>query len=85
LDVDRSAKMAAIDKLESMEVVERRKSKNDHRSYALTLTDKGKTFTERLNRKVEAGEEGFTTFMKEEEREWLLNLLDRIIKARKGS
>ncbi|MCE8018404.1 MarR family transcriptional regulator [Halomonas sp. MCCC 1A17488] len=84
LDVDRSAMVAAIDKLESMEVVERRKSKNDRRSYALYLTDKGKEFTERLNRKVAAGEDNFDSFMKEGEREWLLDLLDRIIAARKG-
>ncbi|WP_302140525.1 MarR family winged helix-turn-helix transcriptional regulator [Halomonas alkalicola] len=83
LDVDRSAMVAAIDKLEGMEVVERRKSKNDRRSYALYLTEKGKTFTERLNQKVVAGEKEFTTFMSDEEREGLLNLLDRIIEARK--
>ncbi len=85
LDVDRSAMVAAIDKLESMEVVERRKSKNDRRSYALYLTEQGKAFTERLNRKVVAGEEAFTTFMKDGEREWLLDLLDRIIQARRDS
>lgn len=85
LDVDRSAMVAAIDKLEGMEVVERRKSKNDRRSYALYLTERGKAFTERLNRKVVAGEEAFTTFMKDGEREWLLDLLDRIILARKDS
>ncbi|WP_431025129.1 MarR family winged helix-turn-helix transcriptional regulator [Halomonas sp. H5] len=85
LDVDRSAMVAAIDKLEGMEVVERRKSKNDRRSYALYLTERGKAFTERLNRKVVAGEEAFTTFMKDGEQEWLLDLLDRIIRARKDS
>ncbi|MDR5905318.1 MarR family transcriptional regulator [Franzmannia qiaohouensis] len=85
LDVDRSAMVAAIDKLESMEVIERRKSKNDRRSYALYLTQKGNAFTERLNQKVEAGEQRFDAFMKEGEREWLLDILDRIIEARKGS
>ncbi|MBB3139640.1 MarR family winged helix-turn-helix transcriptional regulator [Halomonas sp. THAF12] len=85
LDVDRSAMVAAIDKLEGMEVIERRKSKHDRRSYALYLTPKGKTFTERLNQKVEAGEEAFTTFMEEGEREQLLETLDRIIQARRGS
>ncbi|MCC5882632.1 MAG: MarR family transcriptional regulator [Halomonas sp.] len=84
LNVDRSAMVAAIDKLESMEVVERRKSKNDRRSYALYLTDKGKAFTERLNEKVSAGEDRFDKFMKEGEREWLLDLLDRIIENRRG-
>lgn len=84
LDVDRSAMVAAIDKLESMGVVERRKSKNDRRSYALYLTDKGKEFTERLNCKIAAGEDNFDSFMKEGEREWLLDLLDRIIENRKG-
>ncbi|WP_416139313.1 MarR family winged helix-turn-helix transcriptional regulator [Halomonas sp. HK25] len=83
LDVDRSAMVAAIDKLESLEVVERRKSQHDRRSYALYLTNQGKAFTERLNRKVVSGEEGFDTFMKEGEREWLLDILDRIIEARK--
>ncbi len=83
LDVDRSAMVAAIDKLEGMEVVERRKSKNDRRSYALYLTEKGRTFTERLNQKVVAGEQEFTTFMSDAEREGLLDILDRIIEARK--
>lgn len=85
LDVDRSAMVAAIDKLEGMEVIERRKSKNDRRSYALYLTKKGKTFTEHLNQKVEAGEQRFDAFMDEGEREWLLNILDRIIDNRKGN
>lgn len=84
LDVDRSAMVAAIDKLEGMEVVERRKSQNDRRSYALYLTKQGQAFTERLNRKVVAGEEAFSTFMTGGERERLLDILDRIIEARKG-
>ncbi len=83
LDVDRSAMVAAIDKLEGMEVVERRKSKNDRRSYALYLTETGKAFTERLDHKVSAGEAAFDSFMKEGEREWLLDILDRIIEARR--
>lgn len=85
LEVDRSAMVAAIDKLEGMEVVERRKSKHDRRSYALYLTETGKAFTERLHSKSIAGEEAFGTFMKEGEREGLLDILDRIIMARKNN
>jgi hypothetical protein len=33
---------------------------------------------------VVAGEESFDTFMKEGEREWLLDILDRIIEARRN-
>ncbi|MES3677430.1 MarR family transcriptional regulator [Halomonas elongata] len=84
LDVDRSAMVAAIDKLEGMEVVERRKSRHDRRSYALYLTEKGKAFTERLDRQVNEGESAFDSFLSEEERRWLLDTLDRIIQARKG-
>ncbi|OBX34771.1 transcriptional repressor MprA [Halomonas elongata] len=76
--------VAAIDKLEGMEVVERRKSKHDRRSYALYLTEKGKAFTERLDRQVNEGESAFDSFLSEEERRWLLDTLDRIIQARKG-
>ncbi|PAU75021.1 MarR family transcriptional regulator [Halomonas salipaludis] len=85
LDVDRSAMVAAIDKLEEMEVMERRKSQNDRRSYALYLTDKGKAFTDRLNRTVIERESDFEHFLNEDDREWLLKILDRIVQAKKGN
>lgn len=85
LEVDRSAMVAAIDKLEGMEVIERRKSKNDRRSYALYLTEKGKAFTDRLNKNVIEREADFEKFMDSKDREQLLNTLDRIIQAKKDS
>ncbi|MDO6804637.1 MarR family transcriptional regulator, partial [Wenyingzhuangia sp. 1_MG-2023] len=53
---DRSAMVAAVDKLEKMDLVERRPSLNDRRSYALYLTEHGERFYQTIENRVKEQE-----------------------------
>ncbi|WP_036234726.1 MarR family winged helix-turn-helix transcriptional regulator [Marinobacterium litorale] len=75
---DRSAMVAAVDKLEQMSLIERRPSKKDRRSYALFLTPSGETFSERMIERVIDQEEGQYQRLKDGEKEWLLDVLTRL-------
>lgn len=79
IETDRSAMVAAVDKLEKLGVIERRPSENDRRSYALYLTDYGVQFTDDLHKKVLAHEAHFEQVMNSGEKEWLLSILTRVI------
>lgn len=79
LDTDRSAMVAALDKLEKLELIERRPAANDRRSYALFMTPGGTEFTHSLHRKVLAHEAHFEQIMQPGERAQLLDLLTRMI------
>lgn len=79
IETDRSAMVAAVDKLEKLGLIERRPSESDRRSYALFLTGHGITFTENLHKKVLKHEAHFEEVMKDGEKEQLLDLLTRII------
>lgn len=81
MGTDRSAMVAAVDKLEKRQLMERRPSDNDRRSYALFLTPEGEEFTQRLHERVQEHESHFDRVMKPGEKEWLLDLLDRVIRA----
>ncbi|WP_241556941.1 MarR family winged helix-turn-helix transcriptional regulator [Marinomonas hwangdonensis] len=74
---DRSAMVAAVDKLEKMDILERRPAINDRRSYALFMTQQGKAFFQTLNERVMEHEKIMASRLKnDEELEWLLNTLD---------
>jgi DNA-binding MarR family transcriptional regulator len=79
IHTDRSAMVAAVDKLEKMALIERRQSDRDRRSYALYLTQEGERFTRGLHKKVLAHEAHFEAVMKAGEKEQMLDLLTRII------
>lgn len=79
IDTDRSAMVAAVDKLEKLGLIERRQSESDRRSYALYMTGHGIKFTENLHTKVRNHEKHFEQIMKPGEKEALLDLLERII------
>ncbi|WLD58484.1 MarR family transcriptional regulator [Salinispirillum sp. LH 10-3-1] len=79
IHTDRSAMVAAVDKLEKLKLMERRPSENDRRSYALYLTAEGERFTKSLHQKVLAHESHFEQVMKPGEKEQMLDLLMRII------
>lgn len=74
---DRSAMVGAVDKLEQMNVIERRPSKKDRRSYALFLTPYGLEFYEKLTRRVYDQEERLYKLLNPGEKELLLSILDR--------
>lgn len=79
IHTDRSAMVAAVDKLEKLGLIERRQAESDRRSYALYLTDQGVDFTHNLHKKVLAHEAHFEQVMKPGEKEQMLDLLSRII------
>lgn len=79
IHTDRSAMVAAVDKLEKMSLIERRPSERDRRSYALYLTKEGERFTKTLHKKVLSHEAHFEAVMKPGEKEQMLDLLTRII------
>lgn len=74
---DRSAMVAVVDRLESMELIERRPSKKDRRSYALFMTPYGETFFGGLLERVRAHEDELCQYLKSGEKERLLDMLDR--------
>lgn len=82
IHIDRSSMVSAIDKLENMNLVERRPSQHDRRSYGLYITSEGKKFTQRLYKKVLVHESHFDRLMNTQEKAVMLDLLGRIIADR---
>src|SRR6056300_1018643 len=72
LGTDRSAMVAAIDKLEAMELLERRPSENDRRSYALFATDRCNNWYPEAEEKVKHQEELVAGNLTLDERQQLL-------------
>lgn len=79
---DRSAMVAAVDKLELMDIIERRPAKNDRRSYALFMTKHGQTFFKTLSTRVMEHEQSMAARLKDDnELDWLLKTLDILSKS----
>jgi len=78
LGTDRSAMVAAIDKLEAMELLERRPSENDRRSYALFATDRCNNWYPEAEEKVKHQEELVAGNLTLDERQQLLSLLKKL-------
>src|SRR5690554_428889 len=74
---DRSAMVGVVDKLEKMDLIERRPSKKDRRSYALFMTPYGLKFYEKLIKRVSDQEEELYKLLKPGEKEMLLAILDK--------
>jgi len=79
---DRSAMVAAVDKLEKLELVDRRPSRTDRRSYALFLTDKGEEFYQNLSQRVIEHENALEKVLRPGEKELLLDMLSRLCDAK---
>lgn len=76
---DRSAMVAAVDKLEGKNLLERRPAINDRRSYALFLTPEGGKFFDNAVKRVSRYENEMASCLEsEEEKQWLLNALERL-------
>lgn len=78
---DRSAMVAAVDKLEQMNLVERRPSKSDRRSYALYLTEEGETRYQSIEERVLEHERELQSVLKPGEQELLLDMLMRLTQS----
>lgn len=74
---DRSAMVSVVDRLEGMNIVERKPSASDRRSHALFLTKYGETFYKELVEEVLRHERSFLSLLKEGERELIIDVLNR--------
>jgi DNA-binding MarR family transcriptional regulator len=70
--------VAAIDKLEKMNLLERCAAENDRRSYALKMTEHGNEWYQAAEQKVKANEEAFYEPLQASERELLVDMLTRL-------
>ncbi|PYF84176.1 MULTISPECIES: MarR family winged helix-turn-helix transcriptional regulator [Marinomonas] len=78
---DRSAMVAAVDKLEKMDIIERRPAINDRRSYALFMTPHGEEFFLKISQRVMEHEQAMASRLDgENELDWLLKTLDTLSK-----
>lgn len=78
LALDRSTLVSVIDKLETRELVERRKSETDRRRHALFLTSTGKAMLKRLKNQVAEHERNIAKDLSKTERNSLIDLLRRL-------
>lgn len=81
LGIDRTTVVELIDELEQQGVVVRRRNPADRRSYALTLTPKGRTVQKRAARVFDAAAEEFFDALAPAERQALQGMLQRLISA----
>ncbi len=85
LGTDRSAMVGAVDKLESMGLIERRTSKKDRRSYALYMTRKGDRWYKNAYDKVVAQDRALEERLKPGEKEILVDILSRYDSTEAGT
>ena len=78
LGTDRSAMVAAIDKLEAMNLIERRPSEKDRRSYALYATEYCQNWYPAAESKVKRHEDLVVANLSLTEREQLLAILQKL-------
>ncbi|WP_221794047.1 MarR family winged helix-turn-helix transcriptional regulator [Oceanobacter mangrovi] len=79
---DRSAMVAAVDKLEKKDLVERRPSLTDRRSYALYLTENGERFYQQLVDRVLQHETDLEAVLRPGEKDLLIDILMRLCAGR---
>lgn len=74
--------VAVLDRLESRELVERRRSRADRRSHELHLTERGQELLTQLGHLARRHEREYTASLELDEVEQLQKMLDRIAAAR---
>jgi len=74
---DRSAMVSVVDRLEAMNVLERKPSVSDRRSHALFLTLEGETFYTQLIEEVKQHEQQFMQLLAGDEAKIIADVLDR--------
>ena len=79
LGIDRTTVVELIDELEEKGVVVRHRNPRDRRSYALSLTPRGRTVQKRAAKAFDAAADEFFSALKPAEREALTGMLRRII------
>jgi len=79
LGIDRTTIVELIDELEQQGVVVRRRNPSDRRSYALSLTPKGRAVQRRAARVFDGAADEFLDSLKPAERPVLVDMLRRLI------
>ncbi len=79
LGIDRTTMVELIDQLEQQGVVVRRRNPSDRRSYALSLTPRGRSVQKRAARAFEAAADDFFGPLRPAEQQALTDMLQRII------
>lgn len=82
LGLTRGAVSKLIDRLVAKSLVKKRSSKNDRRYQELALTPSGRDLVPLLAALADANDEEFFDALKRQEREFLADLLKRIVQAR---
>ena len=81
LGIDRTTVVELIDELEQQGVVVRRRNPADRRSYALSLTPRGRTVQKRAARAFDAAADEFLDALEPAERQALVEMLRRLISS----
>ena len=79
LGIDRTTIVELIDELERQGVVVRRRNAADRRSYALSLTPKGRTVQKKASRAFDEAADEFFEALKPSERQLLSDMMRRLI------
>ncbi|HER25477.1 MAG TPA: MarR family transcriptional regulator [Rhodospirillales bacterium] len=78
LGIERSTMVGVISALEKRKLVKRGRAATDRRSYALSLTAKGRSRQERVKAKVDSHEQAITGNLDKNEKQLLRELLKKI-------
>lgn len=79
--LDKSTLTPALDQLERNGLILRQRTATDRRTYALSLSEKGKTLLDDLNAKVLQHEQNIVASLSSSERATLLRLLKKIARS----
>ncbi|MFC4350388.1 MarR family winged helix-turn-helix transcriptional regulator [Fodinicurvata halophila] len=78
LDKDRSAMVKLVDHLEAKELIVRHPSPKERRTYALQLTDKGRSLLDQVTNIACRYDEDFFSVLTDEERDELVRILKKL-------
>lgn len=85
LRIDRNTMVSLIDELEALRLVVRSRDPNDRRSYAISITGKGRELAPRAAKVVAEADARFVEALSADEVEQLLELLSKLLRRTEDS
>ena len=82
--IDRNTMVSLIDHLEKQDLAVRSRDPNDRRSYAISITEKGRTVVQEAGQVVIEANAQFAEALNEDELEQLTKLLVKLLKGTQG-
>ena len=79
--MDKSNITGLVDKMESLNIIERQKVKSDRRSYHIVLTSEGKKLIDKIDRLYEKKVKEIMTFLSDKEYDALIQLMKKLRKG----